>query len=74
MAEVVGRDEASGDALIKASPAVVGGVDDGVLEASRVLQVEVKLAVLGAVGGAGAGTDVGLKGVEAVGYNLKNRV
>jgi len=47
--EVVGRDEAAGYAFVEARPAVVGGVYDSVLETTRVLQVQVELAVLAAV-------------------------
>lgn len=68
--EVVARDEGPGYAVIEARPAVVGCVDDGVLEAARVLEVEVELAVFGVVGGGGARADVGLELVEAVGYDL----
>ena len=50
---------------------MVGGVDDGVLEAAGVLEVQVQLAGLGAVGLHGAGADVGLEFVEAVGDNLR---
>lgn len=70
LGEEVRRDESAGDALIQARPAVVGRVDDGVLEAARVLEVEVQLAVLGVVGGLGARADVGLELVEAVGDDL----
>jgi hypothetical protein len=49
---------------------VVSGVYDSVLEASRILKVEVELAVLGVVGGFGAGADVRLELVEAVGDDL----
>jgi hypothetical protein len=49
---------------------VVGGVDDGVLEAAGVHEVEVQLAVLGLVGGVGAGADVGLELIEAISNDL----
>lgn len=49
---------------------MVRGVDNGVLEAARVLQVQVELAVLGAVGRHGAGTDVRLELIEAVSNDL----
>lgn len=71
--EVVGRYEAAGHALVQARPTVVGCVDDCVLEPARVLEVEVQLAVFGAVGWSRAGPDVGLEGVEAVGYYLQGR-
>lgn len=49
---------------------MVGCVYDGVLETAWVLEVEVELAVFAAVGGDGAGADVGLELVEAVGDDL----
>jgi hypothetical protein len=49
LGEVVGCDEASGYAFVETRPSVVGGIYDGVLEASRVLEVEVELAVLATV-------------------------
>jgi hypothetical protein len=49
---------------------VVGGVDNGVLEAARVLEVQVELAVLGAVGGDGTRADVGLERIEAISNDL----
>lgn len=65
--EEVGGQESSSDALIQASKAVVGSLDDGVLEATGVLKVQVDSAVLGAVCGGGARTNVGLECIEAVG-------
>lgn len=70
LGEVVSGDEAARHTVIETRPAVVGGVDDGVLEAARVLEVQVQLAVLGAVGRGGARADVGLELVEAVSNNL----
>jgi hypothetical protein len=49
---------------------VVGRVDDGVLEAARVLEVQVQLAGFGMVGLQGAGTNVRLELVEAIGDDL----
>lgn len=43
---------------------------DGVLEATGVLEVQVKLAVLGAVGHQGSGSDVCLELVETEGDEL----
>jgi hypothetical protein len=71
LAEVVGRDEVSGYAFVEARPPVVGCVYDGVLETAGVLEVEVQLAVLGAVGGGGAWADVCLELVEAVSDDLR---
>jgi hypothetical protein len=68
--EVVGGDEAAGDALVETSPAVVGSVDNGVLEATGVLEVQVELAVLAAVCGNGAGADVCLEGIKAISDDL----
>jgi hypothetical protein len=68
--EVVRRDEAPSHTCVEARPPVVSRVHDGVLEAARVLEVEVELAVLGAVGGDGAGTGVGLELIEAVSDDL----
>jgi hypothetical protein len=68
--EVVGRDEVSCHAVVKPRVAVVGGVHDGVLEAAGVNEVQVELAVLGLVGGVGAGADVRLELIEAVGNDL----
>lgn len=70
LAEVVRRDEAACYAFVQPRPPVVRCVYHGVLEATRVLEVEVQLAVFGAVGGSRAGPDVGLEFVEAVGYHL----
>jgi hypothetical protein len=49
---------------------VVRAVDDGELEAARVLEVQVQLAVLGLVGRVVAGSDVGLETVETEGDDL----
>jgi len=68
--EVVGCDEGTSYAFVEARPAVVGCIDNGILETAWVLEVEVELAVLGAVGGSCAGADVGLELVEPVRYDL----
>lgn len=60
----------TGDSLVHARPAVVGGGHNGVLEATRVLEVQVELAGAGVVLGGDAGADVGLELVEAVGDDL----
>lgn len=70
MGEVVGGEEGTGDAGVETSETVVGGVDNGILEAAGILQVQVKLAVLGVVRGLGAGADVGLEGIETIGDDL----
>jgi hypothetical protein len=49
---------------------VVGGVDNGVLEAAGVHEVEVQLAVLGLVGCDGAGSNVRLELIEAISNHL----
>lgn len=53
---------------------MVGGLDDGELEAAGVLEVEVQLAVLGLVRRRGAGARVHLEGVEAEGDDLLSLV
>ena len=68
--EVVRRYEAAGYAFVEPRPPMVGCVHDGVLEAARVLEVQVQLAVFGTVRGSRTRSDVGLEGVEAVGYDL----
>lgn len=68
--EVVGGQEGAGDAFVQTGPAVVGGVDDGVLESTGVLEVQVDLAVLAAVGGNGAGANVGLELIESISDDL----
>jgi len=70
LGEVVAGDEVASDTLIQTSPAVVGGRDDGVLETTRVLEVQVQLAVLGLLARGDAGADVGLELIETVGDNL----
>lgn len=70
LGEVVCRDEATSDAFVKTSPAVVGGLDHGILEAAWVLEVQVKLAVLAAVCGCGARANVGLELIEAISNDL----
>ena len=60
----------TGDTGVETSPAVVGGVDDGVLEATGVLEVQVDLAVLGLLGGLDAWADVGLELIETIGDDL----
>lgn len=49
---------------------MVGGVNNGVLETTWVLKVQVQSAVLGAVSRLGARADVGLKLVETISDNL----
>jgi hypothetical protein len=49
---------------------MVGSIEHGVLETTGVLEVQVQLAVLAAVGGGGAGADVGLELIEAVSNDL----
>jgi hypothetical protein len=68
--EVVGGNELACDALVETRPAVVCSIYDGVLETAGVLEVQVELASLGSVGLDGAGANVGLELVEAVGDDL----
>jgi hypothetical protein len=70
LGEVIGRDEASSHAFVKTRPTVVGSVYDRVLETTRILEVQVQLAVLGAVCGSGARADIGLELIEAVSNDL----
>lgn len=70
LAEVVGGVEGSGDAGVELSIAVVGAVNDGELEATGVLEVQVELAVLGPVGGVVVGSDVRLEAIETEGDDL----
>lgn len=68
--EVVGGDEAAGDAIVHACPAVVGGVDNGVLEAAGVLEVQVELAVLGLLRRGDGRANVRLELIEAISNDL----
>lgn len=49
---------------------MVGRGDDGILEATWILEVEVELAGAGVLLCGDAGADVGLELVESVGYDL----
>ena len=62
--EVVGGLEGAGDALLDGRVTTVVGRQDGVLEAARVLEVDVELAVLALLCHADAGTDGGNVRVE----------
>jgi hypothetical protein len=53
---------------------MVGGINDSVLEATGVLQVQVKSAVLGAVCGGGLGANEGLELVETIGDDLLSMI
>ena len=68
--EVVARYKVTGDALVETRPSVVRGGHDGVLEAARVLEVQVQLAGARVLLGGDAGADVGLELIEAVGDDL----
>lgn len=70
LGEVVGAVEGARDTSVQLRVAVVGAVDDGELEAARVAEVQVELAVLGLGGGVVTGADVGLELVEAERDNL----
>lgn len=70
LAEEVGRVEGACHARVELRVAVVRAVDDGELEAARVLEAQVQLAVLGLVGRVVARSDVGLETVEAEGDDL----
>lgn len=70
LGEVVGRDEAPSHTVIQTRPAVVGGIDNGVLEAAGVLEVQVELAVLGLLRRGDAGANVRLELIEAISNDL----
>ena len=62
--EVVGGLEGSGNTLLDGRVTTVVGRQDGVLEASGVLKVDVELAVLALLGDGNAGADGGNVRVE----------
>lgn len=62
--EVVVGLEGAADALLEGSISTVIGAEDGVLEATGVLDVDVQLAVLALVGDGNVGADGGNVGVE----------
>jgi hypothetical protein len=64
--EVVSGDETTSDTFVETGPAVVGSINHGVLETTRVCEVQVQLAVLALVGSDAAGANVGLELIEAV--------
>lgn len=70
LGKVVSGDEATSHTVIKTSPAVVGRVDNSVLEATGVSKVQVQLAVLALVGGGSARANVRLELVEAISDDL----
>jgi hypothetical protein len=49
-------------------------LNDGILEAARVLQVQVKSTVLGLLGGRNFGADKGLELIETIGDDLLSMV
>ena len=59
--EVVAGEELAGHASVHAGPAVVRSFNNGILEATRVLQVQMKLTVLGVICLSGAWADVCLE-------------
>ena len=67
--EVVGVLLGTGDALVESGVSTVVGAEDGVLEATRVLDVQVELAVLAALGDGDAGADRGDVLVEYEGHD-----
>lgn len=62
--EVVGGLESTSDTLLEGSITAVIGGQDGVLEATRVPDVDVQLAVLAGVGQSNAGANGGDVGIE----------
>ena len=67
--EVVDGLLGAGDALIESGVSTVVGGEDGVLEAAGVLEVQVKLAILAALGDGDTGTDGGDVLVEDEGHD-----
>lgn len=65
--EEVGSQESASDAGVQTSEAVVRGLENGILEASGIGEVQMQRACLGVLGAVGAGTDVGLEEIKAVG-------
>lgn len=63
--EVIRAVKRSRDARIHLHVAVVGAVNERVLEPAWIVERQVQLAVLGVVRHGGARADVGLEGVEA---------
>lgn len=53
---------------------MVGGVNDSILESTRVLQVQMDLAVLGLVGLGGLWADVGLECIKTEGNELRSQL
>lgn len=64
--EVVGGNEVTSDTLIETSISVVGGVNNGVLKASGILEVQVELAVLAAVRDGSSGANIGLELIKSI--------
>lgn len=70
LGEEVGRQERSSDTSVKLCIAVVYGINDGILKATRILETQMELAISGVILNACPGTDVRLERVEAKGYDL----
>jgi hypothetical protein len=70
LAEEICAGELAGNALVELCPAVVDAAEDGELVTTGVLEVQVQLAVLVAVGAGVGGADVGLEAIEAEGDDL----
>jgi hypothetical protein len=70
LGEEISRVEVARHSFVEASIAVVGGIQDGVLEASWVLKAQMELAILGVIRCSGARTDVCLETIESESENL----
>jgi hypothetical protein len=70
LGEEVSRVEVARHSLVEASIAVIGGIQDGVLEASWILKTQMELAILGVIRRSGAWTDVSLEFIETESEDL----
>lgn len=61
LGEVVGRDEVPSHTLVETGIAMVSSINHRVLEATRVLEVQMKLTILAAIGRCSTGTNVCLE-------------
>lgn len=71
--EVVRREEGAGDVSVELGVTMVGTVDDSELEAARVVETQMELAVQSVFGHRCAGSNVGLEVIEAEGDDLQMR-
>lgn len=69
LGEEISGQECPSDAGVKLRVAVVNGIDDRILKATRIVELQMEGAIFGVVLDAGPGADVRLEGVEAQGHN-----